>query len=285
MARRTTKHRDGYVLMLTLGLMTLVAMSLASFARHSLTASLAATAAAEELQRRWGLLSTRHVLYDRASEIIAALVRAEEANTPPWPKPLLKQARFRLGSLEFTVVVADEGAKLNVNTICARESRQLGAILRRVNPSASRLRLRPIASKKSSAERFHSWGQVFDLSGGSNTKCPPAELVTLSRAVSCWGDGRLNLCRASDSAVRETASLVLSADDVGELITLRRTWGGGTIESLLAQLDLRRPQLAAASRLFTNESHNYSLWVEIDNGRRQWCYEYVDDGGPVGFAW
>lgn len=270
--------------MLTLGLLVLVAMSLAGFARHSLATSLAAMRAAEELQRRWGLLSVRHVLLDRASEIIAAQVRAEEANTPPWPKPATKEASFRLGALRFRVTIADEAAKLNVNTLVAREPRQLAAILRRVNPSASRLRLQPITKEAMSA-RFHSWGQVFDLASATGEENPPNELVTLARSVSCWGDGRLNLCRASDSAVRETASLVLSAADVGELVTLRKTWGGASVESLLAELDLRRPQLAAVSRLLSRESHNYSLWVEIENGRRQWCFQYVDDGGPVCFAW
>ena len=48
---------------------------------------------------------------------------------------------------------------------------------------------------------------------------------------------------------------------------------------------LRRPEQLAASRLFTSESRSYSLWVQIDNGRRTWSYQYVDDGGPACFAW
>lgn len=281
---RRANHRAGYVLMLTLGLLVLVALSLASFARHSLATSLAAKRAAEELQQRWGLLSVRHVLLERASEIVAGQVRSAEAGTPPWPKPAAQEAAFHLGTLQFNTIIADEAAKLNVNTLIAHEPHQLAAILRRMEPSASGLRLQPL-TKEALSERFHSWGQVFDLASAPGDASPPKALVALARTVSCWGDGRLNLCRASDRAIRETAGLVLSAADVGKLLTLRKTWGGDSVESLLAQLDLRRPELTAVSRLLSGESHNYSLWVEIDNGRRQWCYQYVDDGGPVCFAW
>jgi hypothetical protein len=91
--------------------------------------------------------------------------------------------------------------------------------------------------------------------------------------------------RASDAALREVAALALPFDEVGKLVESRKHWGGDDVKELLVKLDLRRPQLSAASRLLTNESRNYSVWIEVDSGQQKSSYQYVDDGGPVCFAW
>jgi hypothetical protein len=281
---RKRSYRRGYVLVLTLGLLALAAISLASFARFSLGLAAATSSEAEELQRRWCLASARHFFTEQAAWILDAQIPTDEFDTPPWPKPGRAAVTFRLGKHEFSVVVSDEDAKVNLNAVFAHTPDRLMPVIRQAEGGTSALIVRPLP-QKADARPFSSWGQVFDLAHVRGERHFATELIGATHEITCWGSRRLNLRRASDEAIRAIAGLTLAAKDVGELIELRKHWSGGDAKELLAQLDLRRPQLSAASRLFTNESSNYSVWIEIDNGQRTWSYQYVDDGGPVCFAW
>ena len=56
-----TGKRDGFVLVMTLVLIAMAAVRLASIAQHSLALSLASHEAAEQLQQRWGAASCQRV--------------------------------------------------------------------------------------------------------------------------------------------------------------------------------------------------------------------------------
>jgi hypothetical protein len=276
--------RGGYVLVLTLGIVALAAISLGGLARYSLGVAAEAHRAAADLQHRWGLLSVQHVLLEGAPDIFAIPVARNESDSPRWPSPASVPTTFRLGSLTIEAVVADEDAKLNINTIYGREPGRVPTILRRVMADASGfpVRLAPMTTTKAP---FCSWGQVWDLNHADCDEDLSTCLMQATGEITCWGSGRLNLCTASDDAIREVAHTALPAQKVGELLTLRKTWGGVAIDDLLSQLDLRQPQLLAARRLFSSESRSYSLWVRLDNGARSWSYQYINDGGINCFAW
>jgi len=281
---RHRRQRPGYVLVLTLGLVTLAAISLSGFARYSLEMASRANEATEELQHRWGLLTARHVLMNQPAELIASQVRPEEASGPPWPKPASVSTAFSLGSLKFTVNLADEDSKVNLNTVRARHPDLIPAVIRRQCGGTGGLRLLPTAVS-SIGTAYRSWGEVFDLAASPRESKPCERLPLIGRTVTCWGSGRLNLCRASDAAVGEIASLALSPDEVGSLVSHRKNWNGQSIDELLGQLSLRRPELLAIGRLLNNDSRSYSLWVEVANGKRLWSYQYVMDNELVCFAW
>ena len=277
-------NRRGYVLVMTLGLLALAAISLATLARYSLETTIASQEAAEELQRRWGVLSVRRVISERAAEIIALQVPVKETSTPPWPKPAAVEAVFKLGELKFSVLVADEDAKLNLNAVRANKPDQLATVIRRASFAGAALPLCPIPGT-SVLPKIRSWGQVFEVAKASAEPTAAVRLMTVGRHLTCWGSGRLNLCRATDTALREAAGLILPAHQVGELLERRKTWSGQNLDELLSQLELRAPQLAAAHRLFETESQSYSLWITVENGHRNWAYQYLDDGGQVCFTW
>jgi hypothetical protein len=287
MSRRASS-RDGYVLVLTLGLVALAAISLAGLARFSLGYASSTRDAAQDLQRRWGLYSTRLVLFVRAQEILNAQVVPGQENMPPWPKPSSGTASFNLGGERYSVTLADEDAKINVNSIYLRKRDRTAAAIRQATHASGASDL-PIhlLPQTGTGKPFSSWGQVFDLRrGGSANERVGTQLQETTRAITCWGTGGLNLRTASDQSVRQIASLVLPTKKASELVELRKHWGGQTVEALLTQLDLRRPQLAQTTRLFSTESHHYSMWVEIDNGQRSSSYFFVDENtGPVCFAW
>lgn len=277
-------HRRGYVLVLTLGLITLAAISLAGLARYSLGLASSAQDAAEQLQRRWGLLSACHVFMEGAAEILDERVPPKEAATPPWPKPAIVSASFNLGGQRFTITIADEDAKANLNTIYAENPKQFSTVVRRLNqaPGSFPVQLVP---DKDNRRAFLSWGHVFNLGAVSSVGQASTALSGIRGYMTCWGTGRLNLRRASDASIYEIASLILSTKNAGELVSLRKTWGGQNVEELLAQLELRRTEQTAAAQLFSAESRDYSLWVEVENGHRGWTYEFVNDGGPACFSW
>jgi hypothetical protein len=195
-------------------------------------------------------------------------------------------ASFELGAHQYNIALADEDAKVNVNAIYARQTDRTIPTIRRLSQTAraNDLVVR-LAPQRGTGKPFGSWGQVFDLTRALSPNGSVADRLTrLSNDLTCWGSGRLNLRRASDEAVREIASLVLPANKVGELLELRQHWSGQSVEELLRQLDLRRPQLQASGRLVDCESRHYSMWVTLNNGQRSSCYFYVTDGnGPVLF--
>jgi hypothetical protein len=190
-----------------------------------------------------------------------------------------------LGSYRFSVVLADEDAKANVNTIYARKRDSTLSSIRNLSATSGRAApLVKLAPMTGSVKPFTSWGEVFDLASLSTPNVADA-VMDASPHITCWGSGRLNLRRASDFVVREIASLALSAKEAGELAELRQHWGGQAIEDLLSQMELRRPQLLAIKRLLSTESRHYSMWVELDNGQRVRSYLYLDDNGITCFAW
>src|SRR5262249_55555123 len=131
--RRNQSSRRGYVLVLTLGLITLAAISLTGLARYSLALASSTEDATEELQRRWGLLTIRHVLIERAAEILDAQLAPGQQVGPPWPKPSVVTAKFSLGGQQFEVELADEDAKTNLNILYSQKPDQVSSAIRRLN--------------------------------------------------------------------------------------------------------------------------------------------------------
>jgi hypothetical protein len=280
---RHASLRAGYVLVLTLGLLSLAAISLASLARHSLGLAVSVNTKGEEVQRRWALLSTRHFCSGQAMQILDSTIPPDQLHTPPWPKPARHSLTFRLGGQGFSVLIADENAKGNLHVIASRTPDQLGPIVRHLSEGTGTTELRLLPQSRTE-KQFETWGQVFDLTNLPTAR-QAAELVEATQHITLWGSRRLNLRRATDATLREVVSSALSPKTAGELVEARKHWGGGDINTLLAELELRPSQRSAARRLFSNESDDYSIWIEVDNGQRTWSYLFVDGSRPASFAW
>ncbi len=280
---RHVASRSGYVLVLTLGLLSLAAISLASLARHSLSLAVSVNAKSEEVQRRWGLFSARHFFSSQATLILDSKIPTDQAQAPPWPKLARHSLAFRLSQQGFSVLIADEDAKANLDLIVSRTPDQLGPIVRHLNESAGATELRLLPQSRAD-EPFETWGQVFDLTNLPTAR-QASELREATQHITLWGSRRLNLRRSTDATLREVARSALSPKIAGELVEVRKHWGGGDINTLLAELELRRSQQSAARRLFSNESKDYSVWIEVDNGQRTWSYLFVEGSRPASFAW
>src|SRR5438132_9549097 len=110
--RRTRQHR-GYVLVMTLAALVLAATVTTTLALAAIDHTREARHACDELQRRWGVISCRQAILPNAEHLLA--YREAQFHQPT---PSLGTS-VRLGRFSFALVIADEQAKANVNTVIA----------------------------------------------------------------------------------------------------------------------------------------------------------------------
>jgi hypothetical protein len=140
---------------------------------------------------------------------------------------------------------------------------------------------------------FEGFDQVFTrlttpaslLQGGRGTapagtaQVGTAQAATLTAALTCWGDGSLNLRRASADAVRAVLARRLAAAEITRLLDLRRKNPDLESSDLLDALGLSESRRDAVEDLLTSESSCHSLWIVSATGTRYWYDLAVSDGG------
>jgi type II secretory pathway component PulK len=282
-------HHRAFVLLWTLALLALAAVVLAGLTRRSAARAVEAVDAQEQLQRKWALASCRKMMRENAEKL---LVQAEKQQRAPVASMWL---RGTLGEVQLQIRIADEQAKVNVNTIYdemgkARTATLVHDVLR--GSGSARILLRPdpryarsknAASPKGAANHastlpttapagwpaFGCWSQVFDSDD-------PAELVGRSLnsptdQLTCWGNGELNLTRASPAAVRAMLGRFLSPGQIQTLLEDRSRKSGGTIDQWSAGMKLAADKGNALLEVVTDQSHCHSVMIHARSGARDWC--------------
>jgi hypothetical protein len=287
MRRRASKRRRsrrGYVLLMTLVLIVIAVLCLAGLARRSLQLALDAKEAQDELQRRWLALSCREMLLDHAEELF---IQAEDAvdRRPQWPASKDSSAVFSTAGMQVRVVLGDEDAKLNLNSLYARRPDDVRPLLIRYAGGSLAPKLAPDVRPEAKRRKrsFASWGQVFDLAAVFS-QGHGAELMTATGDLTCWGDAKPNIRRSSDAALQEAATLALNREAARKLVTARADFEGDLLlPELLAKLDLRRTDQMKLRSALSDRSSCYSLWLELETPRRRWYYLWVQ-GDPAAGA-
>jgi len=144
--RRRVRQRSGYVLIMTLVMIVIAALSLAGLARRSLLLANESIIAQRELQRYWGTQSCRHLLLDQANAIFENLEAPHAEGELPWPAPRQLTASVTLAGMTYRLWLGDEDAKLNLNTLTAHLPRQRRAMLSQLTDSQNLLQLTPDTS-------------------------------------------------------------------------------------------------------------------------------------------
>src|ERR1700733_12403728 len=114
-AARIAGRRGAFVLVMVLALLTVCALCLAGLARRSMDAGEQAATARTDLQRRWGIISCQRTYLPLARDLLEAEANALPAQARVWPLPSSVSVEFVLGDLHFSVLLADEDAKANLN--------------------------------------------------------------------------------------------------------------------------------------------------------------------------
>jgi hypothetical protein len=295
-SRVARTQRRAFVLVMVLALLTVCALCLAGLARRSLDAGEQVAIAQINLQRHWGTLSCERTYLPSAKDLLELEAAKRPASKQTWPLPASVGAEFDLGELHFSVLLADEDAKANLNVISPSNPdgpRTVTALVEQLAtgvdglavhvqplPTESSLSQTPSASNQATAA-YRSWGQVFEPTDAGSPGEFAARLRDATRDITCWGTGRLNIQRASDEAIRLVCGSQIPADILGKLLAHRHEPGVTGLDTLLDQLALRTTDRSTLNRLLTDRSSHYSLWVLVRSPRRNWATLAIGDGSST----
>ena len=274
MNRKNTPNRRGFVLLLTIGLIALVGLILAGVAQRSLSMSLDTMDAADQLQRRWARRSLEHSLLRRAAAILGNKYdpsSSEDEHVFAAPRLV---ANVVLGDYTCRVTLCDEDAKINLNTIHHERNREevASVLLQFAGETRLPIQLRPYLTSKSERElpAYDSWGQVFSLHTREGNAASTDLLSAATAQITCWGRGRLNLRLASDDAVRIIASLALTTKEVDQLLEAREKNPQDKSSEWISSLRLTEKSQEKLAKLCVDESHCFSVSIQMTSARRSW---------------
>ena len=262
----------GYVLLLVLFVVALAAAAMAGICRMSLEKAVHASRAEAELHRRWAIITCRSVLLNKAE---AVLSKAQG--------PVSEVRReIALGGLKYTLIFGDEQAKANVNLLYAQSGlagaeREVRSIVQ-ASGAAIPVELRPIPGRgkmfgspdadENEPLAFEGFGQVFGRTQPQVLVAGRGAAPSATAGITCWGDGSLNLRRASDEAVRAVLAHHLPAGEISRLLAFRARNPKLEDSELLDALALPAARREAVEDLLTSESACHSLWIISDSGDR-----------------
>jgi len=310
------RRSRGFALALTLALVAIAGLVLVGVAHRSMLEALHARDGVESLQRRWAIRSLRHTLLPRAEKILSAdgeptsdgetapsdgrstgANRVAHGGTGPGIERPTRRLDCRLAGIDYRLVITDEQAKMNVNTLVARHGRggaqsRITELLRsghRPPATGGKLVLHtwPVTGPSSSGpgrqwQEMGAYDQVFeraapkDLLGGDGAD-------GLAERLTCWGDGRVNLARAPDAVVEATLEGTLPPRVVHAFLSAR----GDAVEQtpdlrkIIADAGIEDPP--RLDSLVAESSRAHGLWTIARTDQRAWYSLAVEAAtGPDG---
>lgn len=271
-------------MLVVIAVSVLVITVLSGLARVSLRRSLEAADAERSLQIRWGALSLQRAMVKKMPKTFDEREERFRLAELPLPPPTIRDA-ITLGGVTFDLLLGDEGAKLNVNTIyhLAGPSRteqsitqvtgQLPPGILRLSPampplgktrSRSSITDDPIDAPEETAfpRAFRSWGEVFDLNSLRQIDANEVALVTMTQQVTCWGGSSINVRRASDEVVVETLGVVIQDGQARSIIEALRSNPTMDLQSILRREIRDQDDRRDAAGLLAETSTHFSLWID-----------------------
>jgi len=273
MSRHADTSRRGFILVMMLMLLAIAAVALASVGRSSMGLAVDALRARQDLQRRWGSISTRHatlqlapILLDQASGISDPLASL--------------QVQITLSGLTYTLTVSDEQAKANVNKMLFYQGRETTrTFIRRQcdgQPWADEITL-PTNKSQSPGElinvpsenrrnviSFNHFLPGFDPRHLANPQDFSLDTLT------CWGDGRINLTRASDDLVQDVLKPLLTTSEIARIRESLASSADSPLIDSLNNAGISEKDRSIILRRLAQDSSCYSVWTAVDNGKRSW---------------
>ncbi|KAA5541082.1 hypothetical protein FYK55_19510 [Roseiconus nitratireducens] len=280
------RPRQGYALLAVLGVIVLTVTVLSALSQQSLQRGLAAADARIRLQQRLGAESIQRHLLPRAAAVFDRLQEEAEAGGRSGNRvPTQLRSSVSIGGITFDVVLADESAKVNLNSVYHSVGRERteSMIVDVAGIAAARAaRLTPAVPTVKSfgasddadgpaapPPAFRSWGEVFDLTTLQQTIGDDAALANVTAELTCWGSGGLNLRRASDESIRAVATCVLSRAGAERLVRRYRENPTMTLAILVQQEAASETLRRKLLRMFSETSTDHSLWIDASSPARR----------------
>ena len=289
----TRQKRRGYVLLVVIATSVLVITVLSTLAKVSLRRGLQAADAQRALQLRWGAITLERSMTSAIPKLFEAREKLAIENGTTDPPPTTIRAAITLGGVTFDMLLGDEDAKLNVNTIyhhggASRAEQIIGRSMGPMMPGT--IRLIPVVEAMNVSreqtifadddaetdaegdededvvpglpDAFRSWGEVFDVAMIQRQTGSTAALPNVTTGVTLWGNQTLNIRRASDEAILATVGLVVQ--DGGARKFLERFRKNPTLAlGVILQSEITdEDDRADVAKLLSETSNNFSVWID-----------------------
>lgn len=274
MSRDRQQERQGFVLLTVLVMVALIGLLTVRLAQHSLFLALEALEAQASSQHRWALVSMhRALLQDPETVFRHQENRSHETRSSDNEAiPARLSGRIPLGGINYEFLLADESAKINLNSVLqtgnAIEVKKILTEFRTGGNLPISLRPSSVRTPEGRRKMVGSWGQVFSLARTPDDLNSARVLMSHTKEVTCWGNGRLNWRRASDRVVGEVCRPTLGAEGVRLLNQLRKQRPSPTFAELLNRMQLNLEERQTLSALLTDQSQSYSLWIAPSQNHR-----------------
>lgn len=304
---RSGARRRGYVLLIVLAVSVLVVTVLSTLAQVSLRRGLQAADAERDLQQRWGGVTLQEALLKDAPKVFLAQEERAAELTPGVPPPPTIRDAITLGGVTFDMLLGDEDAKLNLNTVYHQSGKmKTEQVLAKVQPRLTRaIRLVPAVkpmqlsreSRRDTDEEelseqpqgppraLRSWGEVFDIGRLKQDLASEAALPTVTSGITCWGGGQLNFRRATDDAILAVAGSVIQDGAASLLLQRYRQNPTVGVDTLLLAEVQNQQKRERLTRLLSQTSNNFSLWMNASASDGQSVRRFIvmnrDDEGVI----
>ena len=279
-SRRSKSSRRGIVLLMTVAMIALASAALTRLANDSLSLVARGTVAQRELQRRWTHASCRLTILNRAQDLFRQREAVIISQGAGWPRQADMQLSFAIAHESLSIILSDEQARANVNMLNRKNEQRLYTELARVAAgSAVPLRFSPAPTDNSPTPAFSSWGQIIDFRAVSESQSIADTLSGIKSNFTCWGDGRINICRASDDVVRLALFDMLSAIEIEKLLEARRGHSG-TLNELVTSLDIHRQKQIRLQQAVVEDSNCFSMTITQQRMGRETTTIVVNGSKP-----
>lgn len=246
---RATRKRRAFVLISVVILLAITSLLLTQLAIVSLGEARRVVADQRELRERWAVTSLRRFVAERGESLIQ---RGKSSS----------QFEIHLADVHWRMTVADESAKLHLPSLIAErpvaDVRQAIARLLPGRLDASLTRRPDLISDSEQQQipsRFEAW---FNVRGDSSNRDTYHEL---SQQLTLWGNGRLNLTRASDATVNAVWSLLLGRPAPTEVLSIGGDPTRDNWQDVRLGLNFREKDLATIDRFCGVSSSAVSVWL------------------------
>jgi hypothetical protein len=115
---------------------------------------------------------------------------------------------------------------------------------------------------------FESLPQVF-VSAGPGDQLGPAH--RLGEDLTCWGNGRININRASAGAIEAVCRPELNRLQIGAMVKARANGPIQDTAALLGGLGVAKDHIDEVERLLAVRSDCHSMWIIARGGRGTSC--------------
>lgn len=254
--------RKGYALLLVLATLTIASVGLVTIANQTLRNNTQSLALQADLQTKWGGISCAAVALEMAGPVFEAL----EANNPPGqPIPTQLRERLMLGNQVFDLMLGDEDAKVNLHsvaTIAGMDTAQ--NTVKDLIDARYWNCTRQTPQNAANSSKLENWGEWFDLASLRRMAGDDRTLAELTNNLTLWGQGRLNIHRASDQAIRAQCAAIVPVGLSNRILeTMRESKTSSEVDILLQRTVQNSQDRERLAQVLGDGSTSFSLWIEV----------------------